>query len=217
MTLSFQKVWSKNDTVAASTLFARNARDISLSYLAPSDEGSKLARIVGKMAKHPYTARIGGSRGFSLIEVLVAVTMLGIVAGFGVSRLLVAYGRPTLAHRSAQELVGNLRVARVQAISHNAHYRVVPATSSYQIQRLAFDAGTNSWINPGTDVRTVSLPRPLVFSGATPSVEFDARGLMVQPASTATLNLQDGGVGTARAVQIRLSGQILPPAPGTVY
>jgi hypothetical protein len=40
---------------------------------------------------------------------------------------------------------------------------------------------------------------------------------MVQPASTATLNVQDGGVGMARAVQVRLSGQILPPAPGTVY
>jgi prepilin-type N-terminal cleavage/methylation domain-containing protein len=169
------------------------------------------------MAKRPHTGRIGGSSGFSLIEVVVAVTMLGIVAGFGVSRLLVVYGRPTLAHRTAQELVGNLRVARMLAISHDAHYRVVPGTSSYQIQRLSFDAGTNSWINPGTDVRTVSLPRPVVFSGASPSVEFDARGLMVQPASTATLNVQDGGVGMARAVQVRLSGQILPPAPGTVY
>ncbi len=169
------------------------------------------------MAERGHTARVGGSSGFSLIEVLVAVTMLGIVAGFGVSRLLVMYGRPTMAHRTAQELVGNLRVARMLAISHDAHYRVVPGTSSYQIQRLSFDAGTNSWVNPGTEVRTVSLPRPLVFSGPSPSVEFDARGLMVQPASTATLNVQDGGVGIARAVRVRLSGQILPPAPGTVY
>jgi prepilin-type N-terminal cleavage/methylation domain-containing protein len=169
------------------------------------------------MAKRPHTARVGAPSGFSLIEVLVAVTMLGIVAGLGISRLLVVYGRPTLAHRAAQELVGNLRVARMLAISRDAHYRVVPGTASYQIQRLSFDAGTNSWTNPGTDVRTVSLPQPLVFSGASPSVEFDARGLMVQPASTATLNLQDGGVGIARAVRVRLSGQILPPAPGTIY
>jgi prepilin-type N-terminal cleavage/methylation domain-containing protein len=168
------------------------------------------------MKKHPHTARIG-SHGFSLIEVVVAVTMLGIVAGLGVSRLLAVYGRPTLAHRTAQELVGNLRVARMLAISHDAHYRVVPATSSYQIQRLTFDVGTNSWINPGTEVRTVTLPQPVVFSGGTPSVEFDARGLMVQPGSSATLNLQDAGVGIARAVQVRLSGQILPPTSGTIY
>lgn len=162
-------------------------------------------------------ARIRGANGFSLIEVLVAMIMLGVVAGFGVSRLLVAYGRPTLAQRSAQELVGNLRVARMQAISHNAHYRVVPGSSTYQIQRLSFDAGTNSWTNPGTDVRTIRLPSPLILSGSNPSVEFDARGLMVQPASTATINLQDSGIGVARAVQVRLSGQILPPTAGTVY
>ncbi len=169
------------------------------------------------MAKRQLTERIGDSSGFSLIEVLVAVIILGIVGRFGVTRMLVAYGRPTLVQRGAQELVGNLRVARMQAISHDAHYRVVPGTSSYQIQRLTFDAGTNSWTNPGTDVRTVTFTRPLVFSGATPSVEFDSRGLMVQPASTATLNLQDTGMAVARAVRIRLSGQILPPVTGTVY
>lgn len=157
------------------------------------------------------------SNGSSLIELLVAVTMISIVGGFGVSRMLVAYGRPTMVDRSARELVGNLRVARTLAIGHDAHYRVVASTSSYQIQRLVFDPGSNSWTNPGTDVRTMGLPQPLVFSGTTPSVEFDSRGLMVQPTSTATLNLQDSAIQVARAVRVRLSGQILPPTAGTVY
>jgi hypothetical protein len=148
---------------------------------------------------------------------MVAVIMIGIVGGFAVSRLRVAYGRPTAVQRGALELVGNLRVARMRAISHDSHYRVVPGSSSYQIQRLTFDAGSNSWINPGTDVRTVPLTPPVVFSGATPSIEFDARGLMVQPTATATLNLQDAAVQTARQVQVRLSGQIVPPTTGTVY
>jgi Type II transport protein GspH len=143
--------------------------------------------------------------------------MIGIVGGFAVSRLRVAYGRPTSVQRGALELVGNLRVARMLAISHDSHYRVVPATSSYQIQRLSFDAGTSSWINANTDVRTIPLTSPVVFSGAKPSIEFDSRGLMVQPATTATLNLQDAAVQTARQVQIRLSGQIVPPTAGTVY
>lgn len=160
------------------------------------------------------------SAGFSLIEVVVVVAMLSIVGGLGVSRLLLAYGRPTLVDRTARELVGNLRLARTMAIGHDAHYRVVVGTSAYQIQRLTFDSGSNSWISPGTDVRTVSLPQPLVFSGARPTnsaVEFDSRGLMVQPTSAAMLNLQDSAVGVARAVQVRLSGQILPPAIGTLY
>ncbi len=169
------------------------------------------------MPERQSTAQKRDPNGFSLIEVLVAIILISIVSGFGVSRLLVAYGRPTLVQRSAVELVGNLRVARMLAISHDAHYRVVPGTSSYQIQRLAFDAGTNSWTNPGIDVRTVTLTSPLVFSGATPSIEFDSRGLMVQPTSTATLNLQDSGVQVARKIQVRLSGQIVPPTAGTLY
>jgi len=157
------------------------------------------------------------STGFSMIEVLVAIIMMGIVGGFAVSRLRVAYGRPAAVQRGALELVGNLRVARMLAISHDSHYRVVPSTSSYQIQRLTFDSGTNSWINPGSEVRTVSLTTPVVFSGANPSIEFDSRGLMVQPTTTATLNLQDTVVQNARQVQVRLSGQIVPPTAGTVY
>jgi prepilin-type N-terminal cleavage/methylation domain-containing protein len=159
--------------------------------------------------------------GFSLIEVMVVVIIIAIAGGFAVSRMLVAYGRPTQVERSAKELVGNLRLARMQAISHDAHYRLaVTGTSTYQIQRLTFDPATSTWTNAGTDVRTVSLPTPLVFSGASPTnsdVEFDSRGLLVQPATTATFNLQDSAVSAARAVQVRLSGQIVPPAVGTVY
>jgi prepilin-type N-terminal cleavage/methylation domain-containing protein len=169
------------------------------------------------MPRQRFTEATRSSKGFSLIEVMVAVIMIGIVGGFAVSRLRVAYGRPTSVQRGALELVGNLRVARMLAISHDSHYRVVPGTSSYQIQRLSFDAGTSSWINANTDVRTIPLTSPVVFSGAKPSIEFDSRGLMVQPATTATLNLQDAAVQTARQVQIRLSGQIVPPTAGTVY
>ena len=167
----------------------------------------------------PTTTK-GGSSGFSLVEVMVAVVIISIVGGFSVSRMLVAYGRPTQVDRSARELVGNLRVARMLAISHDAHYRVVAGTSTYQVQRLTFDGASNTWTNTGIDVRTVSLPRPLLFSGTSPTnspVEFDSRGLLVQPTSTATLNLQDTPVGVARAVQVRLSGQILPPTAGTIY
>jgi prepilin-type N-terminal cleavage/methylation domain-containing protein len=162
----------------------------------------------------------GGSSGFSLVEVMVAVILIAVVGGFSVSRLRMAYGRPTLVERTAKELVGNLRVARMMAISRDAHYRVVAGISTYQIQRLTFDGASNTWTNAGAEVRTISLPRPLVFSGTSPTnspVEFDSRGLMVQPTSTATINLQDSSAGVARAVRVRLSGQILPPTVGTVY
>lgn len=150
---------------------------------------------------------------------MVVVVIIAITGGFAVSRILVAYGRPTQVDRSAKELVADLRVARMLAISRDSHYRVVVGTSTYQIQKLVFDEASNSWTNSG-DVRTVHLPSPVVFSGTAPTnpvVEFDARGLMVRPTSTATFNLQDSAAVTARAVQVRLSGQIVPPTDGTLY
>lgn len=148
------------------------------------------------------------------------ISVLGIIGAVGVTRMLVAYGRPAAVDRAAKELAGSLRMARMQAINGDAHFRLAATNgaSSYQVQRL--DPATGAW----SDVRTGRFTPPITFTAVPPAsgtparnaVEFDARGLMVQPTSDATFNVQDSQVLAASAVRILPSGQI-QQRPGTVY
>lgn len=143
---------------------------------------------------------------------MVILAIFGITAGIGLSAFSSSLSRPNSLDGASKELVANLRLARALSISRDTHYRIeVTGAQQYAIERLTFDGVSNTWTNLNTDVRPRQLPRSLRFASTSPvgvAVEFDARGTMVQPASTLTLNLQDTQLSQAKGVRVLPSGQV---------
>lgn len=89
----------------------------------------------------PFRAPGGPARGWTAVELMLVVAVLGIVAGLTVPR----FGAKLLPYEqvntTGQNLVGNLRLARRLAITSRADHRLLlsPATppyTSYTIERL---------------------------------------------------------------------------------
>lgn len=125
-----------------------------------------------------------GFQGFSTIEVIVVLALIGLILGLVVPRFAV---RPLNLMAESQELVDNVEVARSLARSRTRPYRVeVIGTSQYAIKREA-TVGVG-WSGAVAE-RTVTLRPDVEFS--TDSVgrtaTFDSRGRLVGAGQTFTL------------------------------
>lgn len=153
--------------------------------------------------------------GSTLAEVLVTI---GIVTGLmGVGVLSLNRGYLNLA-TARQNLVNDLRRARMQATLKGAHYKFESTGNQYTITRLADGDGDGDWeVDPDFQPKTVALPAGfsvVTFGGATGSAgiaEFDGRGLLV-PDETGSLSIISVTVsdssGQAETLQIWPSGQV---------
>src|SRR5262249_289381 len=86
-------------------------------------------------------------RGFSLIELLVVIGIFGIVVTIALHQI--KDGELDLS-TATQNLVGELRIARANATSRGAHYRVTISSESYSVQRLQDDDGDGVWQPTGS-------------------------------------------------------------------
>src|SRR5712692_4271871 len=85
---------------------------------------------------------LAGEQGLSLVEVLVAVTILALMIALAVPN----FNRSGLSRMNAAEsLAGNIRLARANAVSRGARYRITLGSDSYSIQRLQDDDGDGVW------------------------------------------------------------------------
>ena len=219
MTLLSPRAWSKNDAAAISTRSYQISSGFSLVFqpLRRGIENCKIRRSNGKTHIDSSNAQ--------LERLLVDRAVGGRDHDLDRRRLrrFSNARRIRSAHdgRSVRQGTGGEPAGRTHAGDQPRRtLQGGGSTSTYQIQRLVFDPASNSWTNPGDRCSDRGLPPAVGLLRDMPTdsaVEFDARGLMVQPTSTATLNLQDSAVQVARAVRVRLSGQILPPTAGTVY
>ncbi len=156
---------------------------------------------------------VGSQLGSSLAEVLVTIGMVTSLMGVGILSLDRGYLNLTTAK---QNLVNDLRRARMQATLKGAHFRFEVAGDKYVISRLTDADGDGEWeLDPTFVAKTVKLPKGFSINtsatGVAVAAEFDGRGLLVpqQDGSLSIITVTVGdGNGKYETLQIWPSGQV---------
>ncbi len=139
---------------------------------------------------------------------------IGIVTGLmGVGVLSLDRGFMNLT-TARQNLVNDLRRARMQATLKGAHFRFEVSGTGYSITRLSDSDGDGQWeVDQQFNPKVVNLPTGYTVSsdaGSTAAAEFDGRGLLVpQPdGSLSIVSVTIAGNERSEALQIWPSGQV---------
>ena len=94
-------------------------------------------------------SRVDGQRGFTLVELMVALAVIGIVS-IAATPLFMTFLRASETRGASQELATLLNQARQFAIARNEKYQVeidVPGNRLRFVRTL----DSTAWIGPGTD------------------------------------------------------------------
>ncbi|MFQ5667201.1 MAG: GspH/FimT family pseudopilin [Candidatus Binatia bacterium] len=141
------------------------------------------------------------SSGFSLLELIVVLSLVSILAGIGVLSHQVL--RPTLdLSAGTRQVVMALKIARMRAVTQNTSHRVVftKGAGGYQLQRRGaagyVDAGARARLPPGVVV--------VACSARNAAISFRPRG---NPGSFGTVVMQNGQ-GEVRRVIVDMAGQV---------
>lgn len=146
--------------------------------------------------------RLRNSSGRTLIELLTAVGMFGILAAAGLPH--VDTRRQNLANATKQ-VTADFRWARTRAITGGVHFMVQWTDGqNYTVQRLKL-SGT-SWVLDRV-VKTVTLPTTITRSGTPDSLEFNTRGMMVSATTVTWYTINDSKFGGTRTIGVWPSGQ----------
>jgi type IV fimbrial biogenesis protein FimT len=135
------------------------------------------------MLRHLRTVRQpeANQSGFTLLEIMVVVVIVGIVSAMAVPNLMMMYARHEL-YQTTTTLYNRLVFARSAAISRNAMIVANPANLPSGEGQVVFTAPLGMEAFP-PNVRFV-LPLPVTPIGFTP------RGLSTVPLAVTTIQLQ---------------------------
>lgn len=152
-----------------------------------------------------------GSRrqsGFSLVEVMVAVSILGIVAALGIPSMIRMMPRVKLANNTGT-LANEIASLRMQAIAKSLEFRMVfnVANDSYTLEKANGGAWTlySTSTTFGTDITSVSGFTPdadtlIIRSNGTASVPLSSQAIIV-------LETPDGGE-MAKRILVQATGRV---------
>lgn len=141
-------------------------------------------------------------QGFSLVELVVTISILGLIAGIGAPRM---FGRSGFDDRIARDrLAGSLRYAQRLALATGCEVRVQLTGSQWQLDQRA-SCTTGAFTQPVVDpsdgspsYQAAAAGNVVVTSSSNPLI-FDSRGRSVDGSGTLiSVNLSTG----ARTIQV---------------
>ncbi len=119
--------------------------------------------------------------GFTLLEIMIVVVIIGIAAGLAVPNLALMYAKYEL-YQTTTTIYNRLIMARSAAISRNAMIVATPVNIPMGLDQVTFTAPLGAETLP-LNVKLV-LPLPVNPIGYTP------RGLSTSPLAAQTIQLQ---------------------------
>ena len=140
-----------------------------------------------------------GSRGTSLLEVLVAIGLLVLLLAIGVPRLN-AFRAPYALSGAVRQVAADVQLARQRAIARNTRYRISfnAAAGTYNLER---EVTTNTWVD---DAGLQRLPTGVTLGTILPSNPvFDTRGML---GAAVTIPVT-GATGKVKTVTVNVLGQ----------
>jgi prepilin-type N-terminal cleavage/methylation domain-containing protein len=176
-------------------------RKLASLQSAPVNGNSTVSQTADQTLTLPRLAAARGARGYSLIELIVVMTIVGIVIGIAVP----SYKYVTNSNRVSGEintLLGDLQYARSEAVREGAFVTVCPSTNPTSTTPTCATSTTNwatGWV---------------VFSDLNGNGAFDTGDavLRAQPAFTSTDTLV---AGSTNALVFNREGFILSTIIGT--
>lgn len=147
-------------------------------------------------------------RGFNLIEVMLTVTVLALILGFGVPSFVDSI-RNTQVRGLAESLQNGLSRARAEAIKRNkpVGFWLVTPPVGVPDATCALSEASGSWV--------VSLDNPAGKCNIAPSETADPRILTLQGSSAGSITVAATNGGGAAATSIQFNGFGQPTAPAT--
>lgn len=162
------------------------------------------------------------SKGFTLIELIIALVIMGVIAAIGIPNFLGWMSNYNLK-AAANELYGSMQFARINAVKQNKEWAVVFDTAN-GIYYVCSDNGDGNWTTLGNNIKekTITLSdhaADIVYGMGSATANVTATGGAFTGGAVfgarGTLSVDEGyfyltnGKGTAYAIGSGLGGAIV--------